>query len=65
MARAKATNRSAAADRAPKSPAKQSATVTDSDIALRAYLLYLARGCEHGQDVNDWCDAERELRRSP
>jgi len=64
MARAK-TNQSAAtaADRAPKSRPER-ATVTNSDIARRAYDLYLARDCEHGHDVEDWVQAERELRRS-
>jgi len=38
-----------------------SATVTDSDVARRAYDLYLARGGEHGHDVDDWMEAEREL----
>jgi hypothetical protein len=38
------------------------ATVTDGDIARRAYDLYLARGCETGHDVDDWLRAERELR---
>ncbi len=42
-------------------PLPQLATVTESDIACRAYELYLARGCEHGNDVDDWCQAEREL----
>jgi hypothetical protein len=36
--------------------------VTDSDIARRAYDLYVARGCENGHDVDDWLRAERELR---
>jgi hypothetical protein len=64
MARAKTGERTAmAADRAPKSPA-QPATVTDSDVARRAYDLYLGRGCEHGHDVDDWMQAERELRPS-
>jgi Protein of unknown function (DUF2934). len=36
--------------------------VTDTDIARRAYDLYLARGCEHGHHVNDWLQAECELR---
>jgi hypothetical protein len=31
-------------------------------IAERAYALYLARGCEDGRDVDDWLQAERELR---
>ncbi len=35
---------------------------TDSDIAGRAYDLYLQRGGEHGRDLDDWLRAERELR---
>ena len=30
-----------------------------------AYALYLARGAEHGHDVEDWLQAERELRGDP
>jgi hypothetical protein len=61
MAKGKTDERAArAADRAPKSLPRQ-ATVTDRDIARRAYDLYLARGCEHGQDVDDWLHAQREL----
>jgi hypothetical protein len=44
-----------------KSMPDRSVQVTHRDIALRAYLLYLARGCEHGHDVDDWLQAEREL----
>ena len=40
----------------------RSANVTEDDIARRAYELYLARGCEDGHDVDDWLQAERELR---
>ena len=36
--------------------------VTESDVARRAYDLYLARGGEHGHDLDDWLQAERELR---
>jgi len=36
--------------------------VTDDDIARRAYELYVSRGCEDGGDVDDWRQAERELR---
>ena len=61
MARAKTARAAAAADRAPKSLA-QPVTVTDSEVARRAYELYLARGCEHGHDVDDWTRAEQELR---
>ena len=54
-----------AADRSSKSVPHQSAQATDRDIALRAYHLYFARGCEHGHDVDDWLKAERELQESP
>jgi outer membrane protein TolC len=37
---------------------------TDSEIARRAYDLYLARGREGGHDVEDWLQAERELNAS-
>jgi len=30
-------------------------------IARRAYELFLARGGEHGHDLDDWLQAEREL----
>jgi DUF2934 family protein len=53
---------STAADRSSKSLSKRSAYVTDNDIAYRAYHRYLARGCEHGHDIDDWLQAERELR---
>ena len=48
-------------DSSPKSLA-QPAMVGGSDIARRAYGLYLACGCEPGHDVDDWLQAERELR---
>jgi hypothetical protein len=30
-------------------------------IAKRAFEKYLARGCEHGFDQQDWFEAEKEL----
>ena len=30
-------------------------------IALRAYELFLTRGGQHGSDLEDWLQAEREL----
>ena len=30
-------------------------------IEARAYQIYVERGCAHGQDVEDWLQAEREL----
>jgi hypothetical protein len=50
-----------AADRSSKSLRNQSATMTDRDIARRAYELYEKRGREHGYDLDDWLQAEREL----
>jgi hypothetical protein len=32
------------------------------EIAEAAYHRYLSRGGNHGQDWNDWLEAERELR---
>ena len=51
-----------AVDRSAKSLPNRSALVTHSDVARRAYDLYLARGCAHGHDVDDWLQAERTLR---
>jgi hypothetical protein len=36
--------------------------VSDEQIAQRAYELYCARGCGDGHDLDDWHQAERELR---
>lgn len=38
---------------------------THEDIARRAYQLYEERGGEHGRDLEDWFQAERELRQFP
>jgi hypothetical protein len=35
---------------------------TEKQIAKRAYDLFVARGCTHGHDVEDWLCAEAELR---
>ena len=58
------TNRSDAVAKSASrvAPPSLQAMVTDSDIARRAYDLYVARGCENGHDVDDWLRAERELR---
>jgi len=36
--------------------------LSHDEIARRAYQLYEARGGEHGHDLQDWFQAERELR---
>jgi Protein of unknown function (DUF2934) len=62
MPREKTNERATAAvDRASRS-VPVSATVTIGDVARHAYDLYLARGGEHGHDLDDWLQAERELR---
>jgi hypothetical protein len=47
--------------RAPRRVAPMNAP-TESDIASRAYQLFVQRGGEHGRDWEDWLLAERELR---
>ena len=34
---------------------------TSEEIELRAYKIYVDRGGAHGQDVEDWLQAENEL----
>lgn len=43
-------------------PDALSVTMTDHDIARRAYELYEQRGRDHGHDLDDWLQAERDLR---
>jgi len=61
MAQTKIKERTTAGADGALKPLPQLTTVTDSDIARRACELYLARGCEHGHDVDDWRQAEHEL----
>jgi hypothetical protein len=51
-----------AADRVPKARIDAATDISEHDIARRAYDLYLTRGSEPGHDVEDWLQAERELR---
>lgn len=41
---------------------KIKADITADDVARRAYARYCERGGRDGSDVNDWLEAERELR---
>lgn len=52
-----------AADRSPKARVDGPA-ISEHDIACRAYDLYLARGREPGHQLDDWLQAEQELRSS-
>jgi hypothetical protein len=50
-------------DRRKASPKRKGApSVGDDVIARRAFEFYCARGGEHGRDLEDWLQAERELR---
>lgn len=48
---------------APASPTLQPSTPTvpAEAVAKRAYEKFLARGCTHGHDQDDWLAAEQEL----
>jgi len=48
----------------PSTRAAQSFTIAESDIAFRAFEIYRDRGFQNGHDVDDWLQAERELRGS-
>jgi len=53
----------------PRASASDSARLQDQrpthdEIAEAAYRRYLNRGGEHGRDLDDWVEAEQELRRN-
>jgi hypothetical protein len=54
-----------ASSRSTKKRTTAPARVTHDEVARRAYGLYLTRGRAHGHDVDDWLQAERELRATP
>jgi len=41
---------------------RKRSTISEADVRLRAYELYLKRGGAPGNDMEDWLQAERELR---
>ena len=43
-------------------PEIEQALPTKQQIEARAHELYLQRGCEDGHDVEDWLNAEKELK---
>lgn len=43
-------------------PQEQEEVPSQKEIAQRAYELFLARGAGQGQEVDDWLQAEAELR---
>lgn len=61
MRRTKISQPAAVADDRPRKTSGLPTLDKQSEIARRAYDLYLARGCAHGHDVEDWLQAEREM----
>ena len=43
-------------------PATPPMLLTETDVARRAYLIYLEEGCPQGRHVEHWLRAESELR---
>jgi hypothetical protein len=41
--------------------AQPAVVISREEVARRAYEFFLARGGEHGRDLDDWLRAEREL----
>ena len=35
---------------------------SEDEVRVRAYQRYIERGATHGNDVQDWVEAEKELR---
>jgi len=48
----------------PHVSSQQMVTIPPEEIATRAYELFMARGGEHGNDIDDWLLAESELVRA-
>jgi hypothetical protein len=40
----------------------EAADLNPEEVRRRAYELYVGRGCAGGYDVDDWLEAERQLR---
>jgi Protein of unknown function (DUF2934) len=53
--------RTRSASSGTKKVAKPQAPPSQEEIALRAYHIYLERGCAPGDPMEDWLRAEQEL----
>ncbi len=62
MAKARRQDASAVTTTVEGTQPDTSAESIESAIARRAFELYCDRGCEDGYDVDDWLEAEREVR---
>ena len=59
-----ATTRQRAPLPAPQKVKLKQSAITENDLRLRAYEIYLQRGPNPGDEVGDWLQAERELKRN-
>ena len=44
-----------------QTPLQSTGEIRQEEIQRRAYEIYIERGGTHGQDLDDWIQAEREL----
>ncbi|RMH36014.1 MAG: DUF2934 domain-containing protein [Nitrospirae bacterium] len=51
-----------ASQTAPSSTVSSPSDDFHARVAIRAYELYERRGGHHGQDLDDWLEAERQIR---
>jgi|tagenome__1003787_1003787.scaffolds.fasta_scaffold20489986_2 hypothetical protein len=51
--------------KSPEFALASTASISEAEIARRAFEVYRARGGQHGRDLDDWLQAERELRTEP
>ena len=64
-AKAEKTTSAPKVSRVRKSDTVQDVAPARDEVAQRAYERFIARGRQHGHDVEDWLSAERELTQRP
>jgi hypothetical protein len=62
--RSEATEVGASPIQSPSGNTSANQTPTCEEISLRAHEIYLERGLGPGNELDDWLQAERELKRS-
>ena len=63
MSRSTTTSASAPqTGKGPQTAATTQACVPLEKVAARAYQKWLLKGCKHGNDKQDWLEAEAELK---
>lgn len=60
MSRKKRAGSSSPIEGAPPAPATGEDGV-QARIAVRAYEIYMDRGCQEGHELDDWLEAERDM----